>query len=144
MDATEGEWLAESNARFELEARAVVGALNALPGGTLMRVTALLLRNAAEAALSTEETSPTAPLVVVSWTATPTQATLHIRDNGPGLINPANLFVPFYTTKPEGSGIGLVLAQQIATAHKGSITLSNNPDAPGCTAEFRLPAELEP
>jgi two-component system, NtrC family, nitrogen regulation sensor histidine kinase NtrY len=103
-----------------------------------------LLRNAAEAALSTEETSPTAPLVVVSWTATPTQATLHIRDNGPGLINPANLFVPFYTTKPEGSGIGLVLAQQIATAHKGSITLSNNPDAPGCTAEFRLPAELEP
>jgi two-component system, NtrC family, nitrogen regulation sensor histidine kinase NtrY len=103
-----------------------------------------LLRNAAEAALSTEETSPIAPLVVVSWTATPSQATLHIRDNGPGLINPANLFVPFYTTKPEGSGIGLVLAQQIATAHKGSITLSNNPDAPGCTAEFRLPAELEP
>jgi two-component system, NtrC family, nitrogen regulation sensor histidine kinase NtrY len=103
-----------------------------------------LLRNAAEAALNTEETSATAPLIVVSWTATPSQATLHIRDNGPGLINPANLFVPFYTTKPEGSGIGLVLAQQIATAHKGSITLSNNPDAPGCTAEFRLPAELEP
>ena len=103
-----------------------------------------LLRNAAEAALSAEETSAIAPLVVVSWTATPSQATLHIHDNGPGLINPANLFVPFYTTKPEGSGIGLVLAQQIATAHKGSITLSNNPDAPGCTAEFRLPAELEP
>jgi nitrogen fixation/metabolism regulation signal transduction histidine kinase len=103
-----------------------------------------LLRNAAEAALNTEETSATAPLIVVSWTATPSQATLHICDNGPGLINPANLFVPFYTTKPEGSGIGLVLAQQIATAHKGSITLSNNPDAPGCTAEFRLPAELEP
>ena len=102
-----------------------------------------LLRNAAEAALSAEETSAIAPRVVVSWTATPSQATLHIRDNGPGLINPANLFVPFYTTKPEGSGIGLVLAQQIATAHKGSITLSNNPDAPGCTAEFRLPAELE-
>jgi len=102
-----------------------------------------LLRNAADAALSTEETSPIAPLVVVSWTATPSQVTLHIRDNGPGLINPANLFVPFYTTKPEGSGIGLVLAQQIATAHKGSITLANNPDAPGCTAEFRLPAELE-
>jgi two-component system nitrogen regulation sensor histidine kinase NtrY len=103
-----------------------------------------LLRNAAEAALNTEETSATAPLIVVSWTATPSQATLHICDNGPGLINPANLFVPFYTTKPEGSGIGLVLAQQIATAHKGSITLSNNPDAPGCTAEFRLPTELEP
>lgn len=102
-----------------------------------------LLRNAAEAALCAEEASPTAPLVVVSWTATPSQATLHIRDNGPGLINPANLFVPFYTTKPEGSGIGLVLAQQIATAHKGSITLSNNPDPPGCTAELRLPAELE-
>jgi two-component system, NtrC family, nitrogen regulation sensor histidine kinase NtrY len=112
--------------------------------GQLQQLLINLLRNAAEAALSTEETSAIAPLIVVSWTATPSQATLHIRDNGPGLINPANLFVPFYTTKPEGSGIGLVLAQQIATAHKGSITLSNNPDAPGCTAEFRLPAELEP
>jgi two-component system, NtrC family, nitrogen regulation sensor histidine kinase NtrY len=102
-----------------------------------------LLRNAAEAGLSAEIISPTSPFVVVSWTTTPSQVSIYIRDNGPGLINPANLFVPFYTTKPEGGGIGLVLAQQIATAHKGYITLSNNSGAPGCTAEFRLPAQTE-
>ena len=98
-----------------------------------------LLRNAVEAALSAEH--PAVPHVVVSWSATTTQAILHIRDNGLGLMNPTNLFVPFYTTKPEGSGIGLVLAQQIATAHKGSVTLFNNSGAPGCTAELRLPID---
>jgi two-component system, NtrC family, nitrogen regulation sensor histidine kinase NtrY len=98
-----------------------------------------LLRNAVEAALSAEH--PAIPQVVVSWSATTSQAILHIRDNGLGLMNPTNLFVPFYTTKPEGSGIGLVLAQQIATAHKGSVTLFNNSDAPGCTAELRLPID---
>ena len=61
----------------------------------------------------------------------------------PGLLNPSNLFVPFYTTKPEGSGIGLVLAQQIASAHKGSITLTNNPAPPGCVAEVRLPIDTQ-
>jgi nitrogen fixation/metabolism regulation signal transduction histidine kinase len=95
-----------------------------------------LIRNAVEAALANTHTSPS---VVVSWSKTPTQAILRIVDSGPGLLNPSNLFVPFYTTKPEGSGIGLVLAQQIASAHKGSITLTNNPDPPGCVAELRLP-----
>ena len=104
-----------------------------------------LLRNAAEAAMSQEATiSPEAaplrrPHVLISWTTASAQVTLHIRDNGPGLMNPANLFVPFYTTKPEGSGIGLVLAQQIASAHKASITLFNNPEGDGCTAELRFP-----
>ena len=98
-----------------------------------------LLRNAVEAALSAEH--PAVPQVVVSWSATTSQAILYIRDNGLGLMNPTNLFVPFYTTKPEGSGIGLVLAQQIATAHKGSVTLFNNSDTPGCTAELRLPID---
>ncbi len=98
-----------------------------------------LIRNAAEAALNTEPKGTGAPHVLVTWSAISSQVVLHIRDNGPGLMNPANLFVPFYTTKPEGSGIGLVLAQQIASAHKGSVTLYNNPDAAGCTAELRLP-----
>lgn len=98
-----------------------------------------LLRNAVEAALSVEH--PGVPQVIVTWSATATQAILHIRDNGLGLMNPANLFVPFYTTKLEGSGIGLVLAQQIATAHKGSVTLFNNSDTSGCTAELRLPID---
>src|SRR5882757_6845386 len=100
-----------------------------------------LLRNAVEAALSPDAAIALDPHVTVTWSSTPSQIILHIRDNGPGLTNPANLFVPFYTTKPEGSGIGLGLAQQIATAHKGSVTLFNNDAAPGCTAELRLPAE---
>ncbi len=98
-----------------------------------------LLRNAAEAAISPEAAGSSSPHVLISWTVASSQVTLQIRDNGPGLMNPANLFVPFYTTKPEGSGIGLVLAQQIASAHKGSITLFNNSDDAGCTAELRLP-----
>jgi nitrogen fixation/metabolism regulation signal transduction histidine kinase len=95
-----------------------------------------LIRNAVEAAVANPETPPG---VLVTWSRSSTQAILQIIDSGPGLLNPSNLFVPFYTTKPEGSGIGLVLAQQIASAHKGSITLTNNPTAPGCTAELRLP-----
>jgi len=98
-----------------------------------------LIRNAVEAAFSS--TAGTHPEVSVTWSTTATSAVVQVRDNGMGLMNPANLFVPFYTTKPEGSGIGLVLAQQIATAHKGSVTLYNNPDGPGCIAELRLPLE---
>ncbi len=56
-----------------------------------------------------------------------------------GLANPANLFVPFYTTKPGGTGIGLILALQIIEAHGGTLTLANRSDAPGCCAEIRLP-----
>lgn len=95
-----------------------------------------LIRNAVEAALS-QPTTP--PRVLITWSQSSTQAILQIIDSGPGLLNPSNLFVPFYTTKPEGSGIGLVLAQQIASAHRGSVTLTNNPTTPGCTAELRLP-----
>ena len=102
-----------------------------------------LIRNAAEASLSgVEAGTAAATSVVITWTSTPTQAIIHITDNGAGLSNPANLFVPFYTTKPTGSGIGLVLAQQIASAHKGVVTLFNNTEAPGCTAELRVPLTL--
>ena len=98
-----------------------------------------LIRNAVEAAISSTDVAD--PQVSITWSTTSTSAVLQIHDNGMGLMNPANLFVPFYTTKPNGSGIGLVLAQQIATAHKGSVTLFNNPDGPGCIAELRLPLE---
>jgi nitrogen fixation/metabolism regulation signal transduction histidine kinase len=70
----------------------------------------------------------------------PTDAIIRIADNGLGLLNPVNLFVPFYTTKPNGTGIGLALAQQIVIAHKGSLTLTNRSDGIGCVAEVRLPA----
>ncbi len=62
-----------------------------------------------------------------------------VRDEGPGLPNTANLFVPFFTTKRGGSGIGLVLCRQIAEAHGGSLTLRNASDGPGCEAIITLP-----
>jgi signal transduction histidine kinase len=57
-----------------------------------------------------------------------------------GLSNTSNLFVPFFTTKPGGSGIGLVLSRQIAESHGGSLELSNRQDARGCEARLSLPA----
>jgi two-component system nitrogen regulation sensor histidine kinase NtrY len=61
-------------------------------------------------------------------------------DEGPGIPNPANLFVPFFTTKQGGSGIGLVLCRQIAEAHRGSLTLDNVKGAHGVEAKLRLPS----
>lgn len=100
-----------------------------------------LVSNAVEAALSPDRAAPADAQVSISWTASPSQVILLIRDSGPGLSSTANLFVPFYTTKPDGNGIGLVLAQQIATSHHGSVLLYNNSSAPGCTAELRLPLQ---
>jgi signal transduction histidine kinase len=62
-----------------------------------------------------------------------------IRDEGPGLANTTNLFVPFFTTKRGGSGIGLVLSRQITEAHNGSLTLQNATDGPGCVARLTIP-----
>ena len=60
-------------------------------------------------------------------------------DSGHGIAKATNLFVPFYTTKPTGSGIGLVLCRQIAENHDGELTLRNREDASGCVAVLRLP-----
>ncbi len=103
-----------------------------------------LLRNAAEAALArfpdgSAKNKKDVPEVTVSWRAAPQTVVILIQDNGVGLINPSNLFVPFYTTKPGGSGIGLALARQICEAHGGVLQVANRVDSPGCGAEIRLP-----
>jgi len=93
-----------------------------------------LLRNAVDASLQT------AGGVAISWTRAASMLEVSIQDEGPGLSNTANLFVPFFTTKPGGSGIGLVLSRQIAEAHGGSLDLRNKLSGPGCEARLLLPA----
>jgi nitrogen fixation/metabolism regulation signal transduction histidine kinase len=99
-----------------------------------------LVRNAADAALSPDAASNSEAHVEIAWQTTGSEVVIAVLDNGPGLTNADNLFVPFYTTKPGGTGIGLVLAQQIAQAHRGSVQLANRTDGlAGCRAELRLP-----
>lgn len=93
-----------------------------------------LVRNAADAALATGGG------VQVGWTVADRRVRVWVDDEGPGVSNPANLFVPFFTTKPGGSGIGLVLCRQIAEGHGGSLTLENRKDTRGCRARLTLPA----
>ena len=92
-----------------------------------------LIRNAADAALETHGG------VQVGWLTQGSHVEVWVIDDGPGISNTANLFVPFFTTKPAGSGIGLVLSRQIAEAHGGQLTLENRTDARGCEARLRLP-----
>ena len=94
-----------------------------------------LLRNAADACLEIGVGS-----VGIGWRRTAGTLEIWVEDEGPGLSNTANLFVPFFTTKPSGSGIGLALCRQIAEGHGGSITLENRKDTRGCRAALMLPA----
>jgi nitrogen fixation/metabolism regulation signal transduction histidine kinase len=93
-----------------------------------------LIRNAAEAVLESGEK------VVISWSIERSRLQLSIVDDGPGLSNTTNLFVPFFTTKPGGSGIGLLLCRQIAEAHGGSLTLENRQGHRGCEARLVMNA----
>jgi two-component system, NtrC family, nitrogen regulation sensor histidine kinase NtrY len=102
-----------------------------------------LVRNAAEAALARFPEVPAKGEVTVSWRSAPQAVVVLIQDNGIGLTNPSNLFVPFYTTKPGGSGIGLALARQICEAHGGVLQVANRVDGQGCDAEIRLPMSTE-
>jgi nitrogen fixation/metabolism regulation signal transduction histidine kinase len=92
-----------------------------------------LIRNAVDASMENKST------VNVGWQQNNGQVEVWISDNGPGLASTANLFVPFFTTKAEGSGIGLVLSRQIAEAHGGTLTLENRTEVHGCEARLRLP-----
>jgi nitrogen fixation/metabolism regulation signal transduction histidine kinase len=94
-----------------------------------------LIRNAVDAA------QETGGRVFVRHDRTPTTVEIMVRDEGPGLSNTANLFVPFFTTKRGGSGIGLVLSRQIAEAHNGTVSLQNATSGPGCEARLSLPIQ---
>jgi signal transduction histidine kinase len=93
-----------------------------------------LLANAVDASLA-NGSHP----VHAAWHTAETELLVTIEDRGMGIANVENLFVPFYTTKPTGSGVGLALAQQIARAHGGEITLANREDGDGARATVRLP-----
>lgn len=93
-----------------------------------------LVRNAADASLVTNGA------VRVGWRGgANAHVEIWVEDDGLGLASTANIFVPFFTTKPGGSGIGLVLSRQIAEAHGGTLTLENRAGGRGCAARLRLP-----
>jgi len=94
-----------------------------------------LVRNAVDAALTTGGGAG------VSWRQQQGQLQVVVRDEGPGISDTANLFVPFFTTKPDGSGIGLALCRQIAEAHRGTLTVENRSDRSGVEARLRLPLD---
>jgi two-component system, NtrC family, nitrogen regulation sensor histidine kinase NtrY len=121
----------ETRLRVEVEEGAAL-TLSA-DGDQLEQLLINLVRNAADASLVT------GGRVCAGWKREGEQAVITVVDEGQGIANPSNLFVPFFTTKPGGTGVGLVLCRQIAEAHGGTLTLENRADRPGSIARLRLP-----
>ena len=130
------EWISRV---AKLEARARIKLVNgpalsiSADADQLEQLLINLIHNAADAA------HETGGGVQVKWSRNGAYLEVSVLDEGAGISNTANIFVPFFTTKPGGSGIGLVLSRQIAEAHGGTLTLENRRDARGCEARLRLP-----
>ena len=131
-----GEWV-ERVAR--LETRMAVSISQgprisiAADGDQLDQLLINILRNAVDALIES------GGAVRLSWARFGVMLEATVEDEGPGLAATTNLFVPFFTTKPAGSGIGLVLSRQIAEAHGGTLTLENRASGRGCVARLLLP-----
>jgi two-component system, NtrC family, nitrogen regulation sensor histidine kinase NtrY len=97
-----------------------------------------LVKNAADAVLLVSQVNISPEAVTVSWVVHCKQLDIWIRDEGLGLSQTENLFVPFYTTKESGSGVGLLLSRQIIEAHQGTLVLRNRLDRTGCEVEVKL------
>ena len=135
------EWVrrvVELETRMKVEVLPGPGMTIWADGDQLDQLLINLVTNAVDAAMETNGD------VHVGWSranGVTRQLELWVDDTGPGLPETSNLFVPFFTTKPQGSGIGLVLSRQIAEAHDGSLMLENRRSRQGCRARLRLPVK---
>jgi PAS domain S-box-containing protein len=125
--------IAALETRLEVSVKAGPAVLVTADGDQLDQLLINLVHNAADAALETGGG------VEVGWRTAAGVLELTVEDEGPGLPDPGNLFVPFFTTKASGSGIGLVLSRQIAEAHGGALTLEPRNGGRGARACLRLP-----
>jgi nitrogen fixation/metabolism regulation signal transduction histidine kinase len=98
-----------------------------------------ICKNAVDAVLARQGVQLLPASVVISWSVSGNDLQLLVRDNGIGLLDTSNLFVPFYTTKESGTGIGLPLSRQIVEVHGGAFMIRNREDGPGCEVEIKIP-----
>ncbi len=128
------ERVAELETRLPVDVTGGPEMVIAADGDQLDQLLINLVTNAVDASLETGGG------VAIEWRRRERGVEVVVRDEGPGIADSANLFVPFFTTKPHGSGIGLALSRQIAEAHGGTLTLENRRDGRGCAAKLLLPA----
>jgi signal transduction histidine kinase len=119
--------------RLSVELRAGPEIKIVADGAQIEQLLINLVHNAVDASLETRGN------VSIGWREVSDCVEVIVTDSGPGIMNPTNLFVPFFTTKPGGSGIGLALSRQIAEAHGGSLSLTNRRVGQGAEAVLRLP-----